>query len=122
MAWIWASVNMRTPVGEFWCTRGRTLPCGRSGARLVDHRCTSARVPCVLERGKLLRTARAERELAFANTMRELHARERSGGCAKGLHGQHWRASSLDRAMVLLDDVVKISAAADLNGLPVRIL
>jgi hypothetical protein len=60
--------------------------------------------------------------LAFANTMRELHADERSGGCAKGLHGQHWRTTSLDRSMVLLDDVVEIPAAADLDGLPVGIL
>jgi hypothetical protein len=78
--------------------------------------------PCVLERRKLLRTARAECELAFANTMRELHASEGSGGCAKGLHGQHGRTTSLDRAMVLLDDVVEIPAAADLDGLPVGVL
>jgi hypothetical protein len=76
----------------------------------------------VLERGELLRTARAECELAFANTMRELHARKRSGGCAKGLHGQHWRTTPLDGSMVLLDDVVEIPAAADLDGLPVGIL
>jgi len=78
--------------------------------------------PRVLERRKLVRTARAERELALANTMRELHAGKRGGGCAKGLHGEHWRTTSLDRAMVLLDDVVKISATADLDGLPVGIL
>jgi hypothetical protein len=54
--------------------------------------------------------------------MRELDARERSGGCAKGLHGQHGCATSLDRAMVLLDDVVEIPAAADLDGLPPGIL
>jgi hypothetical protein len=53
-------------------------------------------------------SARAERELAFANAMGKLHARERNGGCAKGLHGQHRRTTSLDRAMVLLDDVVEI--------------
>ena len=69
-----------------------------------------------------MRTAQAERELAFANTMRELLARELSGGSAKGLHGQHWRTTSLDRAMVLLDNVVEILATADLNGLPVGIL
>src|SRR6202044_2279410 len=78
--------------------------------------------PCVLERRKLVRTARAECELAFANTMRELHARERRGGCAKGLHGQHWRTTSLDRAMVLLDDVVEIPTTANLDRPPARIL
>jgi hypothetical protein len=39
-----------------------------------------------------------------------------------GLHGQHRRTTSLDRAMVLLDDVVEIPATADLDGLPVEIL
>ena len=78
--------------------------------------------PCVLERRKLVRTARAECELAFTNSVRELHAGERNSGGAKGLHGQHRRTTSLDRAMILLDDVVEIAAAADLNGLPVGVL
>jgi hypothetical protein len=38
--------------------------------------------------------------------MGELHARERNGGRAKGLEGQHWRAAALDCSMILLDDVV----------------
>src|SRR5277367_878348 len=51
--------------------------------------------------------------------MRELHASERNSGCAKGLHRQHRCTTSLDRAMVLLDDVVEIPATADLDGIPI---
>jgi hypothetical protein len=50
------------------------------------------------------------------------HARERNYGCAKGLHGQHWRISALDRTMVSLDDVIEIPATADIEGLPLVIL
>jgi hypothetical protein len=38
---------------------------------------------------------------APVRSMRELHASERNSGSAKGLHGQHWRTTSLDRAMIL---------------------
>jgi hypothetical protein len=86
---------------------------------VIGHQSAS---PRVLERRELVRTSRAERELARANAMGKLHARERNGGGAKGLHGQHRRTSSLDRAMVLLDDVVEIPATADLDGLPLAIL
>jgi hypothetical protein len=54
--------------------------------------------------------------------MREFHARERNGGRAKGLEGKHRRAATLDRSMVLLDDVVEIPATAYHDGPPLGIL
>ena len=54
--------------------------------------------------------------------MREFHARERNGCGAKGLEGKHRRAAALDRSMVLLDDVVEITATAYDHGLPPGIL
>jgi hypothetical protein len=50
--------------------------------------------------------------------MRELHARERNGRRAKGLEGKHRHAATLDRSMVLLDDVVEVSATAYDDTLP----
>jgi hypothetical protein len=54
--------------------------------------------------------------------MREFHARERNGRRAKGLESKHRRAAALYRSMVLLDDVVKITATAHQDGPPFGIL
>src|ERR1700730_1943754 len=54
--------------------------------------------------------------------MREFHARERNDRGAKGLERKHRRAAALDRSMVLLDDVVEITATAYDHGLPAGIL
>jgi hypothetical protein len=54
--------------------------------------------------------------------MHEFHARERNGRRAKGLEGKHRRAATLDRSMVLLNDVVEIPATAHHDGPPLGIL
>src|SRR3974390_2637381 len=61
-------------------------------------------------------------ELALADPMRQLNSRQRDGGGPKRLQPKHRRAASLDRAVILLDDVIKIAARAHLDGLPARIL
>jgi hypothetical protein len=53
--------------------------------------------------------------------MRKLHARERYGGRAKGLQGKHWSAATFDCPMILLDDVVEVSATAYHDGTPLGI-
>jgi hypothetical protein len=50
--------------------------------------------------------------------VRKLDARERNGRRAKGLWREHWRAATLERSMVLLDDVVGVPTAADYDPLP----
>jgi hypothetical protein len=72
----------------------------------------------MLEGARPGRTAAAEGELALANTMRELHPCERHSRRAKGLKGEHWRAATLDSPMILLNDIVEVSATAYLDGSP----
>ena len=76
----------------------------------------------MLERAKPARTAAAEGELALANAMREFHTCERYGRRAKGLEGEHWRAATLDGPMILLNDIVEVSATAYFDGPPLGIL
>jgi hypothetical protein len=64
----------------------------------------------MLERRQVVRATRAKPELALANAMRGFYPCHCNCGCAKGLHGQHWRTTSFDRAMILLDDAVAAGA------------
>jgi len=52
----------------------------------------------------------------------EFHARERNGRRAKSLEGKHRRAATLNRSMVLLDDVVQIAVTSHHDGAPLGIL
>jgi hypothetical protein len=68
------------------------------------------------------RTTSAEGELALSDLMCELDARQRDGGRAERLEGEHRCATALDRSVVLLDNVVEISAATNQDSLPPGIL
>jgi hypothetical protein len=76
----------------------------------------------MLKRRKPARAATAEGELALANAMRKFHAGKRNGCRAKGLQGKHGRAAALDCPMILLDDVVEITATTHQDGAPLGIL
>jgi len=54
--------------------------------------------------------------------MREFRTRKHNGCGAKRLEGKHWCAAALDRSMILLDDVVEITATAYDDRPPVRVL
>jgi len=62
-----------------------------------------------------------EAELSPANAIRELDSGERYGRRPKGIEAQHWGAAPLDREVLLLDDVVQISATANDDRSPSRI-
>ena len=53
-------------------------------------------------------TATTERELSLANTMRQFDTGNRDGRVLERLEARHRGAASLDRPMILLDEVVQI--------------
>jgi hypothetical protein len=53
---------------------------------------------------------------------RQFHTSERDGGRSEGLEPQHRSAAALDRAMVLLNDVVKVRAITHDHEPPAQIL
>ena len=57
---------------------------------------------------------------ALPDAMRQFHAGERDGRGAERLESEHRRAAPLYGTMVLLDDVIEVSAAADHHGLQLR--
>src|SRR6185437_11820319 len=54
--------------------------------------------------------------------MGQLDPRQCEGGRAEGFESEHRSAPPLDRPMVLLDDVVQVAAAANLDRLPASVL
>ena len=56
------------------------------------------------------------------DTMGKLNARDRDSGIHKRLESSHRRAASLDHPMILLDDVVQVLAASDLDVCPAPML
>src|SRR5271156_3574193 len=56
------------------------------------------------------------------DTMGKLNARDRDSGIRKRLESSHRRAASLDRPMILLDDVVQVLAASRLDVSPAQVL
>jgi hypothetical protein len=54
--------------------------------------------------------------LSFGDHVHNLNAGQKDPGTAKGLEPQHRPRSSLDRPMVLLDEVIEIFGLADLDG------
>src|SRR5450755_3647248 len=66
--------------------------------------------------------AAAKRELSLANSMGQLDAGSRDGGVRERLEPSHRRTASLDRPMILLDDVVQIFAGPHFDVTPARML
>src|SRR5450631_4638186 len=62
----------------------------------------------------------AKRELSLANSMGQLDAGDRDGGVRERLEPSHIDAASLDRAVVLFDDVVQVLARAHFDVAPTR--
>ena len=54
--------------------------------------------------------------LAFDNHVHQLDAAQKDSGTAKSLESQHGSRSSLDRPMVLPDQIVEIFRLADPDG------
>ena len=54
--------------------------------------------------------------------MRELDARDRHRCGLEGLEPEHRRASSLDRSVILLDDIVEVLAGSNMHAPPHRML
>jgi hypothetical protein len=67
-------------------------------------------------------TAAAKRELSLANSMGQLDAGDRDGCVRERLEPSHRRTASLDRPMILLDDVVQIFAGPHFDVTPARML
>ncbi len=66
--------------------------------------------------------AAAEKELSLANPVRKLDARNRDGGGGEGFEPSHRCTASLDRPMILLNQVVEISIRSHLHVPPARVL
>ncbi|MGF6785763.1 hypothetical protein OKW27_000076 [Paraburkholderia sp. 35.1] len=54
--------------------------------------------------------------LSFGDHVHNLNAGQKDPGTAKGLEPQHGPRSSLDRPMILLDQVIEIFGLADPDG------
>jgi len=54
----------------------------------------------------------------FSNPMRKFHSGKRDRSIPERLEADHGRAPSLDRTVVLLDDVVEVLASPNLNMAP----
>src|SRR4051812_43104465 len=61
-------------------------------------------------------------ELSLANAVGQLHAGDRHSSRIERLQSVHGRASSFDRAMILLNDVVEVLAGAHLDVSPQHVL
>ena len=58
----------------------------------------------------------------LSNTMRQFNSGDGYGCGAERLEPQHGVTSSLDRSMILLNDVVQVAAAAQFGPAPCRML
>src|ERR1035441_9496719 len=76
----------------------------------------------VLRRPATATPATPQRELSLANAMGQLDASDRDGRVRQRLEPSHRRTASLDRPMILLDDVVQIFAGPHLDVPPARML
>jgi hypothetical protein len=65
-------------------------------------------------------SATPKRELVLANAVGEFDAGERNGRVVERLEASHRGAAPLDRAVVLLDDVVEILVRANFDVSPTR--
>ncbi|SOE68322.1 hypothetical protein SAMN05446635_3273 [Burkholderia sp. OK233] len=72
----------------------------------------------ILDGGRcgVLEPESAEVELPLANAMHQFDAAQKDPRTAKSFESQHGSRTSLDRPMVLLDEVVEIFGLADLDG------
>ena len=61
-------------------------------------------------------------KLALADLMRELNTGDRDRRALEALEAQHRRTPPLDRAMILLDNVVEVLAASNPHAPPGRML
>src|ERR1035438_7716120 len=66
-------------------------------------------------------TATAKRELSLTNAVSELDAGDRDRSIRKRLEPSHRCAPPLDRAVVLLDEIIEILVRADLDVAPARV-
>ena len=103
---------------RFWCIRGSGMLM-RSG---VPQSCGSreSHRPFGFPRPATATTATPKRELLLANTVGEFDAGERNGRIVERLEASHRGAVPLDRAVVLLDDVVEILVRVNFDVSPTR--
>lgn len=87
--------------------------------RIVD---AASGMPEFLQRERSTIALVGYRELALTNPMGELNATERDRRRRKRLEPEHRRAASLDRAVILLNDIIEISACPHVYGVPAQIL
>ena len=60
--------------------------------------------------------------MPLANAMGKLDTSQRDGRTREGLEASHRGASAFDRSVILLDEIIEVSATPHLNELPPRIL
>ena len=77
--------------------------------------------PFVFSRPPATPTATPERELSLTNAVSELDAGDRDRSIRKRLEPCHRCAPPLDRAVVLLDEIIEILVRADLGVAPARV-
>jgi hypothetical protein len=75
-------------------------------------------LPFVLSTPATAPTTPAERELPLANAVGQLDAGDRDGGIGERFEPGHRRTASLDRAVVLLNEVVEILVCANCDVPP----
>src|SRR5450755_1438625 len=78
--------------------------------------------PFVLPGPATASTATSKRELSLANAMCQLNSGNGDGRIRERLEPSHRRTASLDRPMILLDDVVQIFAGPHFDVTPARML
>src|ERR1035438_1205858 len=77
--------------------------------------------PFVLPGPATASTATSKRELSLANAMCQLNSGNGDGRIRERLEPSHRRTASLDRPMILLDDVVQILAGPPPDVPPARV-
>src|SRR5450631_4451573 len=78
--------------------------------------------PFVFARPAATSTTSSKRELPLTNSVRKLDASDRDGRVRERLEPGHRCAASLDRAVVLLNEVVEVLVRPHLNVPPTRML
>jgi len=72
-------------------------------------------IPDFFQRPEIPISTTPERESFLADRMRKLDAGQRNGRCPEELEASDRGTPSLDRSMILLDQIVEVLAAPDLN-------
>ena len=103
----------------FWCIRGHSR---RPNAAWESSASCKRPIPKYSLIPLPTRSAGPERELPLVNAMRQLESSNLDRRVCERLEPGQGRASSLDRAMVLLNDVVEILTGAHLHVAPLRVL